>query len=204
MQKRVWQREDIDRDFQCCESFKEMIEEAEKKIWEKGEVICQVTVNDKVLSERDERSYGGSSKNFVQSLKILSETPHRLRIQTLESLLELCQQLKSQSEEISRNLLKGDVSASQSQFVQFSEAFEDCAEGIRVLRQYRDSATRGGTDDSLQEQWGQQDLQVKSTLSSLLKGYQAQDWVEVADLLEDEVIRILQNWTSLLKKEKYQ
>ena len=198
MNMSTWNKSEIGRRFGECRNLGEIIARLERDFSQRGEVICEVRVNGRLLSEDEERSRAASPSSEIDTLAISSEHPESLIREALASALDHLARVMDAGV-AAADLFRGpDAHVAQSRFV---EVIDGCQWFVETIQGIRGAAQGTGISMRNSESWRSAEARLGSMILELIEACRGADNVLVADLLEYELHNALQVWMDVLRSE---
>lgn len=198
-----WTSDEIARDFKDCTTVGEVIRRLETMAASRGEVICEIRVNGRLLDENEEADLTGASemKNpraGLQSLSIRCDRPQHLILQALRSTLAFIPLLVRASLDTSRRFREGDISNGS---IQLSEALEGCQWFVETIHHARGAASGIGEGIDSIERWHAAEQMLSQVIAELTTTFDRKDFTVVSDILEYDLTAALEMWAPVLTHE---
>ena len=194
----TWDKTDIARDFQGCQTLQDMIAGLETRFTTKGEVICEIRVNGQRVDEEDASVLASYVPAALETLVVYSSAPSVLITQALQSSFEyiphvqrLC--LAASEQMRGTNIVDGREA--------FAEAIEGCFWLVDTLKHVRGAASGSGFDLNQPQKWIQAEHRFASTVKDVVSAFELKDSVLVADLMEYEVSEVVTIWGDVLREQ---
>jgi hypothetical protein len=194
-----WDRDQIQKQFPECATFRELITRIETEISTKGEVICEIRVNGRILSEEDESLLANNPSREIQEITIRTNRPADLIKEALASAVEFLPEVEAASVAAAEGFRGADLNAAQKAF---GDAIEGCQWLIDTLMHIRGAASGIGQPIAQPERWYEAEKIISKAVSEVSDAYAANDMVLVADLMEYEVTGALGIWREALESER--
>lgn len=198
MQTLTWSDLDLKKEFADCKDLSEIIQQLEEKIWEQGEVICEVHVNDIFLSENDEERFAKEKIEDIQKLIVLSRKPEELISESLTSAIDLFPKVKSGAVTIADEFRNHGEQASKRSFVELLDACQWISESLFLLKSML--IQKVGKSE-FEERWKSIEVLFARVAQDSLKAYDAKDYVLLSDILEYDLTESLDQWYNLLQSQ---
>lgn len=198
MQIMRWDRKAIAEDFSDCTVFEEIIAELESSLISKGEVICEIRVNETYLDIEEEKRLAGSAVTDIEDLEVRSEKTAVLISSSVVSLFEWIPQVRDVSIMCSEYYREGETVSANKYFQEILESCEWITEALGLLRP---ELFKISDDVQFIDKWDVVKTKYMDSVQELLEAYQAKDLVLLADVLEYEITTALDNWLELLKSD---
>jgi hypothetical protein len=199
MMTSFWDREQIQKQFPECSTFKELITRIETEISTKGEVICEIRVNGKILSEEDETRLAQNSSQEIQEITIKTNRPSDLIKEAIASAIEFLPDVEAASVKAAEGFRGADLNAAQKAF---GDAIEGCQWLTDTLMHIRGAASGTGEPIAQPERWYEAEKIISKAVREVSDAYATGDMVLVADLMEYEITGALGIWREALQAEQ--
>lgn len=188
-------RELISQDYFDCESLHDLIAQIESEFQKKGQVVCQVIVNDIPLHENDEARMGSARLDEINTLEIKTTEPGSLLREIIHNwlhefpkMIEMCDQNAEQFR------LKGK----ECEYTAFVRLIDSC-------QFLTDSLVSVDTiihvdrfiDKSI---WFNNEELMTQAVGGALGAFEKQDFIQLADVLEYDLANTLQAWFDLVQE----
>lgn len=198
-----WTSEQIAHEFTDCSTVGEVIHRLESIAAARGEVICEIRVNGRLLDEAEEARLiedeeRKNPRTAIHSLSIRSDRPEHLIGQALRSTLSFVPLLTKASVETARRFREGDIHLGSEQL---NEALEGCQWFVETIHHARGAASGIGFGVHQAERWHEAEKMLFQVIGELTATFDRKDFALVADLLEYEVTAALEMWVPVLSQE---
>lgn len=175
-----WNSEQLRNEFADCTTLRDAIQKIEKSLWTQGQVICRVSVNGMSLDEAAEVRLATSTMTDIAELTVCSDSPDQLKkgaIRELSGLLPKVEELTTRAADAFRS---GQMQQARQEFSHLLQIFQYLTDLILVLRS--DVGTR------------EMEIELHQNIQALLKAFENQDFVLVADILEYDLNAIAKRY----------
>lgn len=193
-----WDRIEIARQFPECSTLSEVISRIESEFSAKGEVICEIHVNGMPLNDADEHKFAQSPRSEINDLSVRTNRPESLIIQALESARTYIPQIEESCLKSAEAFRGHDLGGAQRCF---GDTLDGCTWLVETLTHIRGAASGIGKPINQIDRWFEAEKAINRVVREVSDGYQANDFVLVADLLEYELTGALQIWHQALEAE---
>lgn len=193
-----WTKSEMTEAFKGCATLRDVITALEVEMSTKGEVICEIAVNDTPLSEEDEIKFADCAVSDLESLAIVTNRPVDLVNDALKSAAGLVPQLE-RSALTTAELLRAGEGARATQG--FKETVAGCQWLVETLLHVRGASEGIGLPIRDSAKWSESERLIGRVVSEVSEAHARMDTILVADLLEYEMTTALQSWTSTIQGE---
>lgn len=198
-----WTSDQIALEFTDCATVGEVIHRLEAIAAAKGEVICEIRVNGKLLDEAEEARLAEdpdriNTRNGIYSLSIRCDRPEHLIEQALRSTLSFVPLLVKASIDTAQRFREGDIHRGSEQL---NEALEGCQWFVETIHHARGAASGIGEKVMQIERWHAAERMFSQVLGELTATFDRKDFMLVSDLLEYELTAALEMWVPVLSQE---
>lgn len=190
--------DDILKRFSDCRTFGELLRAVEQELALKGQVVCEIWVNDKRVDDETDPSWQGLSISAIESLKVIADQPETLIQGALSSVLQSIPTLQTASREAAQRLREGSF---QQGVNGLTEVLSACQWMTETLHHARGAASGTGKSFQSAEFWLGAERHLMSSLSELGKSLENKDYSLIADLLEYDLPDALELWPELVEQE---
>ena len=185
-----WTAEQIHADFPTAQNLGQIIQEFTKRIEGKaGQVLCEVRVNDILLSEIEEDKFHSTPLEQIQTIDFKFSGPEQLLSDSLNSCREFIPKLNEAFERAADLFRREDMEKAHA-------FYRSCIGGadwfVQLLTHYK--VVHESLYGSVSSNWMNLEVRLIESLNTVLVAYEKKDFILLADLLEYEVITILQDW----------
>ena len=190
---RQWNSDDLVRDFPQANNLGEIIAQLHKTLDSNGEVLCEVRVNDLLLSEDEEDKFSTTPLGDIRNLNVKASTPEGLLQESLDGCKEYLERLSRAFEKTADLYRLEDLSKAH-------EFYHSCIRGadwfVQLLTHYK--VVHQSVEGHLPLEWLSAEARLMQTLNQVLAAYEKKDFILLADLLEYELTTVLEIWRALL------
>lgn len=193
MISRQWTSSEIKSAFPSANNLGDVLGFVSEEITKNGEVLCEVRVNDVLLSEDEEQKYSCTPISEITSLDIKASTPQSLLEGSLQGCRDYLERLAGAFEKTA-DLFRGEHLHKAHDF------YGQCIDGadwfVQLVTHYKVvyQSLRGPVSID----WLQAEVQLMEVLNEVLGAYEKKDYILLADLLEYEVTTVINTWRALL------
>ncbi|MBX2996400.1 MAG: hypothetical protein KF681_16380 [Bdellovibrionaceae bacterium] len=194
MKSTVINRGELEQIYFGCDNLKDLIAQVEAEFQKRGEVVCQIIINDMALHESDEVKLGATLMTDIAKVEVRSEKPSALLIDIVHNWeLELPKMVT-----LSDNLAQGiRLKGPEGQYTSFVQLIDSCQFLIESLVSM-DSII--DTELFLDRQvWMQNEKMMTEAVGQALSAFEKKDFAILADVLEYDIANALQAWFDLMK-----
>ena len=193
----TWTQSEVRETFPGCESLQDVIIAAEQRLSTKGEVVCEVYVNNMLLSESDEQRLSGARVEEIESIKICSRRTEELVAETVGSIISWIPQIKDTAL-TTADLFRGqDIPGAQRLFADTISACQWLTEAFSLLK----SHLRPETDEKFSQEWETTVSGYGDTISHLMAAYEVGDYVLASDVMEYDLTEALDKWLEFIREK---
>lgn len=175
-----------------------VIEALEGRLWCDGEVICQVIMNDKFLSEAEEKKFSDLEVINIRTLKVVSKKLEILIKENISSIIEWIPQTEEASRNAAQMLQEEDREPYRRTIITFLDGCQWFTDSVYLLKS---TLHKTGQEMCSEDDWKMLELQFMASVKELLQAYEKQDDILLADILEYDLPEILNNWLELLREQ---
>lgn len=195
----IWTEEEIAVKFAGCRNLREIIEQLEAEFSNRGEVICEIHVNDVPLDDGDEAKFANSKREEIRKLAVRSNKPQALIADAIQSACVFVPELEKSCLATAELFRGSDLALAQKRF---HETLEGCQWLVDTLMHVRGAASNIGEPIAHAERWYEAEKILMKAISELSEAYANRDYVLVADLLEYEVTGAMSIWRDAIEEER--
>lgn len=193
-----WVNSEITARFPECRCLSEIIEKLERELFDQGEVICEIRVNDKALSENEEKQLGASSIEEIFSFEVMSQKTHELITQSIQSVLDWVPQVQSLAEQAAVCFRTGKDTEARKYFKEVLESCEWLTEALKLLMP---EFSKISGNANFVTQWDAVERIYFDAVQEMFDAYENKDFILVGDVLEFELSSALDKWLELLRTD---
>jgi hypothetical protein len=192
----VWNKNEIEKQFQTCATLKDLIGFIETDFSARGEVVCEIRINGILIDENDEAKFANQATSEIRDLSVRSTKPAVLIVDALNSTIAFIPQLETRALATAEHFRAADLVRGQ---VAFAEITEGCQWMVETLLHVKGAAA--GLQITLEnlDLWQSSEKRFFDVTQDLLKARSTKDWILLADILEYELTTLLQSWTVLIR-----
>ncbi len=196
MEVTKWTQHDILTQFNGCKNVGELISSIESFFSKRGELVCEITINGLVLSEKHENQMQGNTIDFVKEVTIKSNTQEKLTAESIESLKEILASLEEEyivaSEFFRMMEFKGKG----------QEKFDGAVKKTQLALDLNSYMVQTAKAASIGTEWQSIRDRFLKICHETHDAFQKKDYILVSDLLEYEFTNFLQNWRAWISSVK--
>jgi hypothetical protein len=187
-----WSKEEIKNEFPDSLLVGGLIRNIEDKFKE-SMVVCEVKLNEMVLSENDEQRFAGEPISLIENLEVKLSPVHQLLNESLNSLVEYVQKVNDYSIACSDLFREEDLTEAHNRFQEIINGATWITDMMGHLRNIKTRAEAELND------WNALTKDLLSVVREILSAYEKKDFVMVADLMEYEWTTALDSTANFLK-----
>ena len=195
MQTTTWLADDIRTEFGDYTSLAEVICAIEEKLWQVGEVVCEIRVNGMSLDEADEERFAQEKLEGVECLEVRTQDPRELLVQTVESARFSIPKIRESS-------IKAAELFQSGQHKEANELLSCTLESSRWLTDALSLIKKSCQDwaqvEVAEESWRQAELEFANVVRTIYSAFEGKDTVLLSDYLEYELSNSLDKWLEVL------
>jgi hypothetical protein len=181
-----------DLDLSDVGSFSDLMKKVELELVQKDKVVTHVVLNGEMLTEEQESLYAGFGIQDVATLEIQTEEPVKLALSSLNDTLDYLPELAGSFENTAKRIRSGDYAAGL-EFLQESlgmlQSFNQLIDGIRQVLMIDFFQVKLENDEG--DNFASLNARMSEIANEILVSAEAEDWNELADLLEYELSPLL-------------
>lgn len=186
-----WDRDDIGRQFDPTQSFKELVESIEKECWSKGHVVCEIELNGQKLTEEDELRLAESRLDSIDALEVYIEPIDNVLTRTFLELEKWSATAKVFMREIASYYTDGQPKRAHQRFSELMTGLEWFINTVYLIKgSIRNS--RGA--QALPKTLANREAQFQILVTQMIKFFEEEDSVAIVDLLEYELPEQVDKW----------
>lgn len=198
MTDRTWTSEEIQTEFEGCQTVGDLVVKLEMIAAQTGEVVCEIRLNGQVIEEEIDQQIAVESIQKIQNVTMRSDRPEALISQALRSASHFIPLLSLASEEAAGLFRDGDLRLANEKF---REVLEGCQWFVDTLHHARGAASGIGAPIANVERWHAAETLLFGVVSELTETFGRKDYIAAADTLEFELAGALESWKPLLDEE---
>lgn len=199
MQTTTWSAENIRTEFAHASCLGEIIAKIEEKLWNQGEVVCEVRVNGMFLDEKDELRFAQEKVEKIRSLEIKTQRPLDLLLSSLSAACEYLPKVQKSILTAAEYFQQGRADEGHRLTLPI---LDSCRWLNDLLLLIKKNSCHWGRLNIPEDQWSQAELSFTDTVKYLCASYENNDRVILADLLEYELSSALEQWQIILEAAK--
>ncbi len=177
----TWTFDQLKNEFRTCQTVGELFATIEKQVSDRGEVICELRLNGKIVEDDQDQSLRTQPVSVVEKLAIRSDRPEALIQGALESVLLFIPGLVRSCAEVADQLRQGMIHEGSNQL---QETLGGCQWLVETLHHARGAANGIRASISSVERWHQNEKNFISVMGELTATFDRQDLPLAADILE--------------------
>ena len=193
MQTQTFTNEQLVKKFGDDANLAKVISGIEAEMWNVGEVICEIYVDDQFVPEEQEKTMGDLDVKSFKKLTLLSRNHEELVSSTVEAVLEFIPKIRETSKVIAKDFRNNSGRGKPDEFVDLIEHCTWVSESLYLLRPMY-SAQKPEADGD----WGRAEMFFTNVAREALQAYENSDNVLLGDILEFDLPSSLDKWTQLL------
>ena len=155
-------------------------------------VVTHIILNGEILTEEQESLYAGFGIQDIATLEIQTEEPVKLALGSLNDTLDYLPELAASFENTAKRIRSGDYAAGL-EFLQESlgmlQSFNQLIDGIRQVLMIDFFQIKLENDEG--DHFASLNARMSEIANEILVSAEAEDWNELADLLEYELSPLL-------------
>ncbi len=165
----------------------------ERELKQSNQVVCQFIVNGLELREADEPRFSGISLQEVDTLEYLAEESGTLMDSVLNSWIEALPELIVQTDELA-------VRLRENERIGTYKAIHDLMDNCKYLVESMMSLQTivGDKHSAVAQNWNKAESDIHKAVKQSIIALEKKDFVQLADILEYDLIQALQTWLECL------
>lgn len=175
-------------DFPEAENLGRLLNLLEESFALRGEVVCQFTVNDLILSEEDEGRFALTPIDEVKTLEIQSESPATLLFGLLHNWIEELPTLIKSTDQLAQNIRFQGMEGRLKGFIDLVDSCQFLVESLINL----ESILR--KESMSLEAWSKIKLLTARAIGDALHAFEKKDFLQLSEVLEYDLSHSLQEW----------
>jgi hypothetical protein len=192
----TWTHDEIKGQFPAVSNLKDVVGNIEDLLWNKGHVVCEVRVNGMFFSEDDEQKFAGTPVADINTLEVKSRSQRDLIMDTLGSFYELLPKLNKICLEASALIRRPQTPDVNVKIREILDATCWLTDALKLLKF---SVLELVNDSAFEDGWNENEKQYSHVIAEMLKAFEINDWVLLADVLEYDLTTACENWLELLR-----
>ncbi|MCB0367089.1 MAG: hypothetical protein H6624_10860 [Bdellovibrionaceae bacterium] len=197
MQTTTWSAEEIRSQFDQCESLADVIRAIEDRLWQVGEVVCEIRVNGMFLDESDEERFAKEKLAGVERLEVKTQRPKELLGQTVTTAKAYIPKIKESSVLAAGHMQTGDFQKGHQLLSQILDSSRWLIDALFLIKKSCQDWAEVGVAE---EEWRRAELQFADVVRTLYSAFESNDKVLLADYLEYEMSNALDKWLEVLSR----
>lgn len=181
-----------DIDINDVGNFKEMMRKIELELVPEGRVVTTIFLNDEALSEEQEELYAGFGLEDIASLRIATEEPVQLALRSLNDTIDYLPILADSFEKTAKQIRRGDLLKGMEllqESLELIQSFNLLIDGVRKVLMIDFYQIKLESDEG--DNFANLNFKLKELADQILIAAQAEEWLDLADLLEYEFSPLL-------------
>jgi hypothetical protein len=196
METQKWSADQIHQEFSDCQSLDDLIRKIEDRHWERGEVICEIKVNNMIIRETDEQKFADASLDAIENLSVRFSRTDDLATEALQSILASIPKVTEAAIYSAELFRTQDYERAQSLV---ATLIENCQFSMETLSTLRNTHAQWFSEGMIEQLWTRAETGFERMVKELLAGYEKKDYVLVADVLEYEIPVALDHWREMIQ-----
>ncbi len=197
MQTKKWSFSQIKSCYLECLNLKSLIQRINEESWKSGQVICEIRLNGRFLSEEEEIELGEMSVEEIQTLEVTTQSTDELIKNSVQSYLQLIPQIKKAAIDCSEDFREYKMKEGQTLF---TDVLDGCRWMTDALFLLKNSMKEWDGFLELGPEWAHLESQYSNVVNELVQAYESNDTLLLADVLEYELSNSLDGWASVFVK----
>jgi hypothetical protein len=188
---------EIEEMFPNAKNLGDIIGAMEQNLLEHDEVLSAILVNGKKLSSEDELIQTNLTVSNIQTIEFESHQVFQLLNDTLQILhVQFAQMIKMS--EFTSQLFRGTDQKGAAEA--FADLIGSCEQTIDALVQIQILLSNRKIDGVMPEEWASVAMLFQQVITDMVKAYENQDSVTVADYLDTRFPASLQHWSNFVTR----
>lgn len=193
-----WDSDQVAFQFSGCETVRDVIVHLEGQAAARGEVICEIRLNGRILEEEDETRLASDPRTAIRELSIRCDRPEHLIGQALKSAISFIPLLSQATIDTAKLFRDGEIHYASEKF---NEALSGCQWFVETVHHARGAASGMGAAVTSTERWHEAEKLLFRVVRELTETFDRKDYVLTADVLEYELTAALEMWEPVLQNE---
>jgi hypothetical protein len=197
MEIKEWTPQTIGEVFPNCVSLQDLFRAIEHQAKENGFVVCRFELNGLTLTEEDEIRFAQTPLEKIEVLRVSLAEPSQLVSDTLVTLKETLQNLRSRCLRVSDLIRENPAGRAQYEFSSLMEQTKFLTDALGALK------PRLKRTDEAVTIWMTAETHNRATVQELMSAFKGGDFMLVADVLEYELHNLMELWAKALDHCKF-
>jgi len=176
----------------------EVLEKLSRRISQLGRVITGIKMNDQPLTEGRQYDFKNFPLTSVETIELHTEEPVQLALEALNSSREHLAQLKKTSIRTAELFRLGDEMEANNYYARLMEGLRWLVKGLGAMTGMLGIDENEAVLDGKGLRYYQDEI-LAPVFDKLYESQKREDWVELADLLEYELVSSLEQWENLVE-----
>ncbi|MEZ4872447.1 MAG: hypothetical protein R2827_09440 [Bdellovibrionales bacterium] len=198
MQSISWEREEVQVQFGKCSRLSEVIDIIEQDCWNKGHVVCQVSLNGEILSEEDEMRLANSGVNEITSIEVKIQSVNEVLTRTKMDMEAWAGRAIDFCEKCVKCIQEGELDWVNNHFVSLADGLNWYVESLYVLKSSIRTLQKKNDIDPI---WIETEKSFHSVVKEMVTAFEGQDYILLQDVLEYDLPENLNKWLELFDTE---
>lgn len=197
MQTKKWNSSQMKESYPGCRTLKSLIQKINEESWKSKQVICEICLNGKFLSEEEEIELGDTPIESIQVLEVTTQSTDELIKNSVQSYIQFIPQIKKAAIDCSEDFRDYKMKEGQ---VLFTDVLDGCRWMTDALFLLKNSMKDWDGFMELGPEWASLESQYSNVVNELVHAYESNDTLLLADVLEYELSNSLDGWASVFAK----
>ncbi len=198
MQSISWQRDEVQTQFGGCSKLSEVIDIIEKDCWNKGHVVCQVSLNGAVLTEEDEARLAESGVSNIDSIEVKIQSVTEVLTRTKMDMEAWAERAIDFCDRCVKCLQEGELEWVNNHFVDLVDGLNWYIESLYVVKS---SLRTLNGEKAIHPDWLIVEKGFHANVKEMITAFENQDYILLQDVLEYDLPENLNKWLELFASE---
>jgi hypothetical protein len=191
-----WTNDEIRGEFPAVSNLQDVVGNIEEKLWKTGRVVCEVRVNGMFFSEDDEKKFASTPLDDIAMLEIRSRSQEDLINDTLGSFYEILPKLEKLALETSVIMRGAQSNEVGGKIKEILDATCWLTDALKLIKYTVFEIVK---DEGFEQDWNNLEKQYTKVITEVLKAFEINDWVLLADVFEYDLTTVSHNWLELFR-----
>lgn len=197
MRTKQWNSSEISVIYPECNTLKSLLRKINEKSWKSRQVICEIRLNGKFLSEEEEIELADMNVSEIKELIVTTQSTDELIKNSVQSYLQLIPQIKKAALDCSEDFREYNLKGGQ---LLFTDVLDGCRWMTDALFLLKNSMKDWDGFLELGPEWATLESQYSNVVNELVQAYESNDTLLLADVLEYELSNSLDGWAGVFAK----
>ena len=180
--------------FQGADTLGQLIRQAEDEYWKEGRVICEIHLNEILLSENEEQSHQNLELESIATIEFVTSEEKELVKENVQTLSDEIKNIIHLSENYVEKMFTGNLDENHVLFLEIVQRLDIVVNNLFVLK----VKVCSDVTSENHRRWELAEVKLSSCIRQLLNSFESKNFSAMSDIIDYELLGIFDNWLEIL------